>query len=329
MRRLVVSVFILVVVAVGCADASPTRNQARATEPVVVAAVGDIACKSLPSEHLRRCRYDAVAKLIRSLAPHRFLALGDLQYLHGSTEQFESYYDRFFGDLKPITASVPGNHELYTLYGEGYYTYFGKAAHAPGGWYSFDLGDWHVLALNSQICKGSVWHPDLGQNTPITANPAVSDGCGPGSAMFEFAKKDLVLNQDPGCTLAIMHHPLFGSPPWPAGVFLLQLQPLWELLDQQGVDVVLAGHEHNYQRFAPMDAFGRADTNGIREFIVGTGGSTYGDLPKGDAASNREAGQDSSFGALKLTLRDGGYDWEFLTAQGEAPYADAGSADCV
>jgi hypothetical protein len=112
-------------------------------------------------------------------------------------------------------------------------------------------------------------------------------------------------------------------------VFPLQLQPLWELLDQQGVDVVLAGHEHNYQRFAPMDAFGRADPNGIREFIVGTGGSTYSDLPDGAAATNREAGQDTSFGALKLTLGDGGYDWEFLTAQGEHPYSDTGSADCA
>src|SRR3990172_3450125 len=208
MRRLAASIGVLIVVAVACADASPTSNEARASQPVVVAAVGDIACKSLPSEHDTRCRYDRVAELIRSLAPERFLALGDLQYLHGSLEQITSYYDRFFADLKPITAPVPGNHELYTLYGDGYYTYFGKAAHGPGGWYSFDLGDWHVLALNSQICKGSVWHPDLGQNTPITANPDVSDGCGPGSAMYEFAKKDLVLNQDRRCTLAIMHHPL-------------------------------------------------------------------------------------------------------------------------
>jgi hypothetical protein len=329
MQRTAVWIGLLVFVAVSCADAEPASDAAQTSEPVVVAAVGDIACKSLPSEHTRRCRYDRVAELIRSLAPERFLALGDLQYLHGSAEQFASYYDRFFAELKPITAPVPGNHELYTLYGEGYYGYFGDAAYGPGGWYSFDLGDWHVLALNSQICKGSVWHPELGQNTPITKNPAVSDGCGPGSAMYEFANKDLVLHQDARCTLAIMHHPLFGSPPWPAGVFLLQLQPLWQLLDQQGVDVLLAGHEHDYQRFAPQDAFGRADPNGIREFIVGTGGSTYGDLPKGKAATNREAGQDTSFGVLKMTLRDGAYDWGFLTAQGEEPYSDAGSADCV
>lgn len=329
MRRLAASIGVLVLVATACAAQPAERNSARASGPVVVAAVGDIACNSLPSDHARRCRYDAVAELIRSLAPDRFLALGDLQYLHGSLEDLTSYYDRFFADLKPITEPVPGNHELYTLDGEGYYTYFGKAAHGPGGWYSFDLGEWHVLALNSQICKGSVWNPELGQNTPITANPAVSDGCGPGSAMYEFAKKDLVLHGDRQCTLAFMHHPLFGSTPYPAGVFPLQLQPLWELLDQQGVDVILTGHEHNYQRFAPMDAFGRADPDGIREFIVGTGGSTYSDLPTAAAAANREAGQDRSFGALKLSLRSDGYDWEFLTAQGERPYTDAGSADCV
>ena len=125
-----------------------------------------------------------------------------------------------------------------------------------------------------------------------------------------------------------MHHPLFGTEPYPQGVFLYQLQPLYELLDQQGVDVVLAGHEHNDQRFAPMDAFGRPDPSAPRQFVVGTGGSTYGELPQGDAASNREAGQDRSFGVLTMTLLEGGYDWEFVTAPGEEPYQDAGHADC-
>lgn len=326
MRRFLVLGCVIAFVAVGCAEA-PTNDAAQGSDPVIVA-VGDIACNNPPGDP-PRCRYDKVAELIRSIAPDRFLALGDIQYLRGTPEQFATYYDRYFGDLKPITAPVPGNHELYTLYGEGYYDYFGKAAHGPGGFYSYDLGTWHVLALNSQICKGSVWHPDLGQNTPITANPAVSDGCGPGSAMYEFAKRDLTLNAGASCTLAYMHHPLFGSPPYPAGVFLLQLQALWELLDQQGVDVVLAGHEHNYQRFAPLDAFGRLDPSGLRTFVVGTGGDSYGEVPEGDAAANREAAQDDSYGVLQMTLRDGGYDWTFVVSAGEDPYEDAGSADCV
>lgn len=103
----------------------------------------------------------------------------------------------------------------------------------------------------------------------------------------------------------------------------------YELLDERGVDVVLAGHEHTYQRFAPMDAFGRPDPDGIRRFVVGTGGSTYGDLPGGEAAANREAGQVRSFGVLRMELGAGGYDWAFVTAPGEPPYEDAGHADCA
>lgn len=319
-------VLVLGMTAASCAARPET--DAGQTDAPVIAAVGDIACNSLPSEHARRCRYDAVAETIRQLAPDAFLALGDLQYLHGSLEDFQAYYDRFFGDLKSITAPVPGNHETYTLFAEGYYDYFGDPAHGPGGFYSFDLGSWHLIAINSQICKGSTWNPDLGQGVPITANPGIGEGCGPGTPMYEWARRDLELNEA-SCTLAYFHHPLFGSEPYPAGVFLLQLQPLWELLDERGVDVVLNGHEHNYQRFAPQDAFGRPDTDGIVQFTVGTGGSTYTDLPQGDLAANREAGQDRSFGVLSMTLLDGGYDWEFVPAPGEEPYEDAGHGDCV
>jgi hypothetical protein len=293
----------------------------------VIAAVGDIACNSLPSEHTRRCRYDAVAEAIRRLDADAFLALGDTQYLHGAYEDYLAYYDRFFGDLLPITYPAIGNHETYTLYGEGYFRYFGDRAHPPGGWYSSDLGAWHLVALNSQLCKGSTWTPELGQGVAITRNPAIDKGCGPGTPEYEWLRRDLATHPA-ACTLAFMHHPLFGAPPYPQGVFLYQLQPLYDLLDVQGVDVVLAGHEHNYQRFAPMDAFGRLDPDAPRQFVVGTGGSTYGELPTGDVAANREAGQDRSFGVLRLTLLDGAYEWAFVTAPGEAPYEDAGRADC-
>jgi hypothetical protein len=328
MRRSFVALIALAMIAGACARPSGRGGARAASDAPVVAAVGDIACNSLPQVHPRRCKYDEVAALIQSVDPDAYLALGDLQYLHGSHENFLAYYDRYFGPLKQITYPVPGNHETYTLYAEGYYQYFGKRAHPPGGYYSFDLGTWHVIALNSQICKGSTWNPDLGQNTPITRNPAIGKGCGPGTAMYEWAKKDLVLHQDDACTLAIMHHPLFGTEPWPAGVFLYQLQPLWELLDEEGVDVILAGHEHNYQRFAPQDAFGRVDANGITEFVVGTGGSTHNDLPTGAAAQNREAGQDTSYGVLKLTLNDGSYDFEFVPIASDPAYQDSGHAVC-
>jgi 3',5'-cyclic AMP phosphodiesterase CpdA len=326
MRRVVVSAFALALVAVACGDRSAIEPQQ--AESPVIAAVVDIACKSLPSEHTRRCRYNRVAQAIHQMEADAFLALGDLQYLHGAYEDFLAYYDRYFADLKDITYPVPGNHETYTLHAEGFYEYFGDRAHPPGGWYSFDLGTWHLVALNSQLCKGSTWTPELGQRAPITTSPAIDKGCGPGTPEFEWLKKDLITHPAE-CTLAFMHHPLFGSEPYPEGVFLYQLQPLYELLDEQGVDVVLAGHEHNYQRFAPMDAFGRADPNGVRLFIVGTGGDTYGDLPDGENAANREAAQDRSFGVLRMVLGDGGYDFEFVTAPGERAFKDAGDADCV
>ena len=326
MRRLLVPFVLLAFLTVSCA-ARPTGNAQQAGGGPVIAAVGDIACNSLPSEHARRCRYDAVADTIRALGPDAFLALGDLQYLHGGLEDFRRYYDRYFGDLKEITAPVPGNHETYTLYAEGYYDYFGKDAHGPGGFYSFDLGSWHLVALNSQICKGSTWNPDLGQQTPITKNQVIGGGCGPGTPMYEWAERDLALHPA-ACTLAFFHHPLHGAEPWPAGVFLYQLQPLWQLLDESGVDVVLNGHEHSYQRYASQDAYGRADPEGMVQFTVGTGGSTYGSLPEGELATNLVAGQDTSFGVLRMTLLEGGYDFEFLPADGEDPFTDAGHGDC-
>ena len=326
MRRVVAGAFALGLVVVACAD--PFAVEPRQAAGPVIAAVGDIACKSLPNDHERRCRYNRVAEAIREMAPDAFLALGDLQYLHGAYEDFIAYYDRYFADLKGITHPVPGNHETYTLYAEGYYRYFGDRAHPPGGWYSFGLGSWHLVALNSQLCKGSTWTPELGQRAPITTSPAIDKGCGPGTPEYEWLKKDLVMHPA-RCTLAFMHHPLFGSKPYPEGVFLYQLQPLYELLDEGGVDVVLAGHEHNYQRFAPMDAFGRADPDGLRLFIVGTGGDTYGDLPEGKVATNREAAQDRSFGVLRMVLGDGEYSFEFVSAPSEREFTDAGDGECV
>jgi len=327
MRRVVVLMIVLGLVSVACAQ-RPARTSRAADDAPVIAAVGDIACNSLPTDHANRCRYDVVADAIRSISPDAFLALGDLQYLHGGLEDFETFYDRFFGDLKSITYPVPGNHETYTLYGEGYYDYFGDAAHGPGGWYSFDLGSWHLIALNSQLCKGSTWNPELGQQTPITRNEVIGAGCGPGTPEYEWAKKDLALHPA-RCTLAYFHHPIHGAEPWPKGVFLLQLQPLWQLLDDNDVDVVLNGHEHSYQRYAPQDAYGRPDRNGIVQFTVGTGGSTYGSLPEGDAAANLVAAQDTSFGVLRMTLLDGGYDFAFVPAAGEQPFSDEGHGDCV
>jgi len=186
-------VLCLLLLAVACSGASsprqgspsPTATTSASAETVAtIAAVGDIACNSLPSQHHRRCRYNKVAALIRRLAPDRFLALGDLQYLHGSLDDFERYYDRYFGDLKSITAPAPGNHETYTKDMRGYLDYFGAIARPHGSWsypnrggyYSFDLGGWHVIALNSQACKGSTWSPTEGRGVPISSNAIHTNG---------------------------------------------------------------------------------------------------------------------------------------------------------
>src|SRR5207245_4884108 len=132
-------------------------------------------------------------------------------------------------------------------------------------------------ALAPQVSTGTTCSPLTGPGAPITQNPAEADGCHVGSAMYEWLAKDLALhpnNQYP-CTLAFFHHPLFAWWPYKQTVENLHLQPIWKLLDDNGVDVILNGHFHNYQRWAPQNEFGFADPNGITEIIVGTGGDTF------------------------------------------------------
>ena len=306
----------------------------------MIAAAGDIACNSLPREHERRCRYDQVAEAIRQIEPDRFLALGDLQYLHGGLDDYRAYYDPYFGDLKEITAPVPGNHETYTTNMRGYLSYFGAIARPHGGWsypnrggyYSFDLGGWHFIALNSQACKGQTWSPKLGRGVPISSNPVHTNGCGPGDSMYEWLRRDLSLhpNDEYPCTVAFFHHPEFAWWQYRQTIEMIDIQPLWEALDDGGVDVVLNGHFHNYQRWAPQDVFGSANPEGPTEFVVGTGGDTYeNDFPDTEPPPNLEAYQAHSFGVLKLTMHPTSYDFEFVPAPGERPYEDSGTAGCA
>jgi calcineurin-like phosphoesterase family protein len=333
-----------VLVAVACSQAVGPRQSTPSPEgsgdDPSIAAVGDIACTSFPREHNRRCRYDDVAQTIRDLDVDQFLALGDLQYLHGSLEDFETYYDRYFGDLKDITSPVPGNHETYTPAMKGYLTYFGKRARRPsawggypnsGGYYSFDLGEWHLIGLNSQACKGTTFNPGAGRGNPISSNPVHTNGCGPGDAMYEWLRADLAHhpNDEYPCTLAYFHHPLYAWWQYGQTVGMHLIQGMWEVLDEAGVDVVLVGHFHNYQRWAPQDAFGRADPDGIAEFVVGTGGDTYEDdipVQGEEQPASLEAYQTRSFGVLEMTLHPDGYDFEFVTAPGQRPFEDAGRA---
>jgi len=264
----------------------------------LVAAAGDVACD--PQER-SWCRDEATAELLEGA--DLVLMLGDGQYRDGALWKYRTAYHRTWGRYKSITRPVPGNHEYGTPGGSGYFAYFGAAAGPAGsGYYSFDLGPWHLVALNSNC-----W--------------AVG-GCGPGSPQHRWLAADLAAR--PGrCTLAFWHHPLYTAGRY-AG--FPEVRPFWELLHAAGADVVLNGHDHNYQRYAPMDPQGRRDPRGIREFVVGTGGRSLYRL-RPDPLATREAATDRTFGVLRLRLEPGGYAWEFIAVSGAA-FTDRGSGRC-
>lgn len=181
--------------------------------------------------------------------------------------------------------------------------YFGsRAGDRNRGYYSFDIGSWHFVALNSNCSKVG--------------------GCGPGSAQYEWLKADLA-SSPASCTAAYWHHPRFSSGQYADNS---SYQPFWQLLYADGAEVVLNGHDHNYQRYAPMTPSGaRDDLRGIREFVVGTGGkSRYRVDPSGP---NREVAHDATYGVIKLTLRPNGYDWQFVSEAGKT-FTDSGSGSC-
>ena len=286
-----------------------------AVPPPVIAAVGDIACKNPPGNNRGVCQYDDVAAAIVAAHPTRFLALGDNQYEYGLYQDYLDNYDVYFGRLLPITDPAPGNHEYgKSPTADGYFRYFGTSAR--GGYYSFDLGTWHVISLDSAICS------------PYTGAP-----CGPGTPQYEWLKADLAAHPAT-CTLAYWHHPLFDwekyqNNHWLQSFDLDRSQPFWDLLYAAGADVILTGHNHNYQRYLPMDPHGSYRPNGIVQFIVGTGGRNTNNL---GSPSTRPptfvTGQSRAFGFLELTLRAGRYDWRWVGAPGQPAFIDAGSASC-
>ncbi|MCE7960642.1 MAG: hypothetical protein DYH06_22295, partial [Acidobacteria bacterium ACB2] len=275
--------------------ASP-RAQA---QEIVVAAAGDIACD--PSDPgfnggegtATRCRMRATSDLLVGAGLTAVLLLGDDQYWDGAYAKFLASYDPTWGRVKAITRPAPGNHDYGTAGAAGYFAYFGPAAGEPGkGWYSFDLGSWHVVVLNSSC-------DSVG-------------GCGAGSPQETWLKADLAASAAP-CTLALWHHPRFSSGPHGDDV---GFDAFWRALHEAAADVVLNGHEHSYERFAPQDPHGRADpAGGIRELVVGTGGIEL--RPFTTVRANSEVRDASSFGVLKLTLKPASYEWRFVAAPPE------------
>jgi hypothetical protein len=288
-------------------------------DPKIVA-VGDIACQSFSQgDGEGACRSDEVAALITDLAPTRFLALGDLQYNSGTLDEFERVWEVQFGHLNGITAPAPGNHEYQTTGAQGYFDYWGDVARGPDGYYSFDLGAWHIVALNSDVCGDE-------------------PGCGPGSPQYEFLAADLAAS-NAKCTLAFQHHPPFDWRQWQkwvdpdeenpnGGSEVVDLLPIFDLLDREAVDVMLVGHNHIYHRWAPQDVDGTRDPDGVRQFTVGTGGRSLYPLGKKPRPANLLAVQNKSFGVLEMTLHAGSYDYRWVGLPTDPVFRDAGSVTC-
>jgi hypothetical protein len=264
---------------------------------VVLVGAGDIAsCDDLTGA-------EATAKLLDNI-PGTVFAAGDLAYSDGSSAQFQDCYGKTWGRFKDRTRPAPGNHEYHTANASGYFTYFGKSVGDPNsGWYSYELGAWHIIAINSD-CS------DIG-------------GCNAGSREERWLRDDLKAHPT-HCTLAYWHHPLFSS--GKAHGNDPEMKPLWQALYDAEADVVVNGHDHDYERFAPQDPNGDRDlVRGIREFVVGTGGKNL--RPFRTPLPNSEIRSSEAFGVLKLTLRPKTYDWEFVPVAGET-FRDSGSGVC-
>jgi acid phosphatase type 7 len=283
--------------AIGPTAAKHSKAEAQSSDPVLVGA-GDIAsCDDLAGA-------EATAKLIEKI-PGTVFAAGDLAYPDGSDEQFAKCYGPTWGRFKDRTRPAPGNHEYHRSGASGYARYFGAAAGDPSkAYYSYELGSWHIIVLNSECAEVG--------------------GCEAASAQGKWLRQDLAQHAVP-CTLAYFHKPLFssggkhGNDP--------EMKPLWDALYGAGADVILNGHDHSYERFAPQDPEGHADAKrGIREFVVGSGGKNS-HRKMGEAKANSEVRNDDTFGVLKLILHPTGYDWEFVPVAGKT-FTDSGSGSC-
>jgi calcineurin-like phosphoesterase family protein len=257
-------------------------------DPVIVAA-GDIAAPSQPGDNER-----ATARLIRRIGPRAVLTLGDNQYNEGALSDFRSSYALSWGRFHGRTHPSPGNHDYGTGGAKGYFDYFGRRARA--GNYSFNIGRWHLVSIDS--------------------------GRGISDQQLRWVRRNLRWSRH-RCEIAYWHHPrwssgsVHGSDP--------RMDGLWRVLYRAGVDVVLNGHEHNYERFALMNPAGeRAPRRGIRQFVAGTGGRSHYDLGSGIRGSQVRI--DDRFGVLRMGLHRRSYEWRFVAVGRRV--LDRGSRRC-
>lgn len=284
----------LVLAALACAEQPgsemhPTSTAAAATEPAIVLAAGDIAgCADFYQD-------EVTAEMLAGM-PGTVLALGDLVYQNGTRWQFRNCYHPSWGRLRSRTRPAPGNHEYRTDQAGPYYEYFGDRAGPAGkGYYTYVLGDWRIYSLNSErnIPEQTTW-----LRKHLKSNPSK-------------------------CVLAYWHKPLYTSgqvPPTAA------VRPLFHELWRARAEVVLNGHQHNYERFDPQDADSNYRRQGVRQFVVGTGGAQLEGFTS--VAKNSRVRYVEGWGVLEMTLSPGKYSWRFVPVRGSPP-ADSGSATCV
>jgi hypothetical protein len=251
----------------------------------VLIGVGDIgSCDSKADEAVA----DLVSRLRGTIA-----AVGDTAYEEGSASEFARCFDPDWGRMKSRIRPAVGNHEYGTAGAAGYFDYFGSAAGKPGeGWYSYDLGAWHVVVLNS--------------NCELV-------GCDSGSPQLDWLHADLA-RADAGCLLAYWHHPRWSSGRHGSDALV---QPFWDELERFGVDVILNGHDHTYER---------VEADGVAQFVVGTGGRSLYPFTK-PALPTTQVRTDQAYGALWLALSPGGYRWQFI-ALGQSGFRDSGTGSC-
>lgn len=265
---------------------TPTITPTQSADSVTFVGAGDISSCDNDNDELTAQLLDGI--------PGTVFAVGDNAYENGTFNEFMNCYDPTWGRHKDRIKPVPGNHEYHTSGASAYFQYFNNIP----SYYAYDLGSWRIYALNSEI--------------DVSAS----------SEQVKWLEADLAANPKE-CVLAYWHEPRWSSGKNHGST--AAMQTLWQIFYEAGAELVLNGHEHNYERFAPMNAKGQADPLGLREFVVGTGGRSHYEF--GTIVANSEVRDDTSFGVLKLTLRPTGYDWQFIPAAGST-FTDSGSTDC-
>lgn len=285
-------------------------TRATSADYIRIVALGDVVCDPLDIHRINSdqtyCQDEQVAQQVKAANPHAVLLLGDLQYSDGTLDKFQHSFSKNWAGFKDITYPTPGNHEYATPSASGYYTYFKDGPiDVSRGYYQVVLGDWQVIALNSNC-------GDIG-------------GCAPSSEQVSWLETELGKNNS-ACRLAFWHHPRFSS-----GMYMdnadvkARSDIFWPKLMAQQTDIILNGHDHLYERFAPQDAHGQSTSTGPRQFTVGTGGKSH--YKAHGVAANSERIIDDQYGILILDLYKNSYTWEFKNIHSQV--LDSGRQECL